>query len=78
MNDLCVFSLNARGMNSFEKRQKNYDWLRNAHIALIQETHYIDKIIIYWQNISCFFKFPLCAGCLSNVQHVDVDENPRW
>ena len=45
MNDLSVVSLNARGMNSFEKRQKIYDWLRdtNVHIALIQETHYIEK-----------------------------------
>ena len=36
MNDLSVVSLNARGMNSFGKRLKIYDWLRdsNVHIAL--------------------------------------------
>ena len=39
MDNVSDVSLNARGMNSFEKRQKIYDWLRdsNVHIALIKK-----------------------------------------
>ena len=81
MNDLCVVSLNARGMNSFEKRQKIYDWLRdtNVHIALIQETHYIEKNELKYNSrwfgkiFHAFSNSPYARGVSVLFNNVDVD-----
>ena len=42
---LSVFSLNARGLNTYEKRIVLYDWLQDLDIdiVLLQETHYIES-----------------------------------
>ena len=56
-----------RGLNSDEKRTKLYDWLNdcNINIALIQETHYIERHIIKynsrWFGESCLISFHLIA-----------------
>ena len=44
MDKLQVFSINARGLNTSEKRIK-YDYLRdtNIDIVFLQETHYVEK-----------------------------------
>ena len=45
MDKLQVVSINARGLNTSEKRIKFYDWLRdtNIDIVFLQETHYVEK-----------------------------------
>ena len=45
MDKLQFISVNARGLNTNEKRIKLYDWLRdsNIDIAILQETHYVEK-----------------------------------
>ena len=45
-NDLLkVFSLNARGLNDYNKRTILYDWLQDLDIdiVLLQETHYVES-----------------------------------
>ena len=45
MEKLEIISVNARGLNSIEKRTKLYDWLRDIKedIVFLQETHYVEK-----------------------------------
>ena len=45
MDKLKLVSLNARGLNTDEKRLKLHEWLRDTgvDIALIQETHCVEK-----------------------------------
>lgn len=48
MSDMTLInfvSVNARGLNTKEKRLKFYNWLHDSKvdIALIQETHFIQK-----------------------------------
>ena len=45
MEKLKIISVNARGLNSIEKRTKLYDWLRyiKVDIVFLQETHYVEK-----------------------------------
>lgn len=45
MEKLQIFSVNVRGLNSDEKRQKLYEWLKlsQCDVILLQETHFIDK-----------------------------------
>lgn len=81
MNDLSIISLNARGMNSYEKRQKNFDWLRdtNVHIALIQETHFVEKNQSKYNSRwfgKCFHAFsnsPHARGVSVLFNNVDID-----
>ena len=67
LNDLSVVSLNCRGMNSYEKRQKIFDWFRdtNVHIALIQETHFVETN--EWKYNSRWFG--KCFHAFSNSSH---------
>ena len=81
MNDLCVVSLNARGMNSFEKRQKIYDWFRdsNVHIALIKKHIILKRMnlnIIVVGMVKYFMLFqipPYARGVSVLFNNVDVD-----
>ena len=43
-NSLKCISLNCRGLNSYEKRTKLYDWIfdNDIDIVCLQETHYIE------------------------------------
>lgn len=52
MNKLQLVSVNARGLNTDEKRLKLYEWLRDTgvDIALIQETHYVEKNILKYDS----------------------------
>ena len=45
MDKLEIVSVNVRGLNTYEKRVKIYDWLTaiKVDIALLQETHYVEK-----------------------------------
>lgn len=45
MEDLNVLSLNCRGLNSLEYKNKNYTWLSDIDAALIllQETHFFKE-----------------------------------
>lgn len=45
MEKLQIFSVNVRGLNSDEKRQKLYEWLKlsQCDVILLQETHFINK-----------------------------------
>ena len=45
MEKLQFILVNARGLNTNEKRIKLYDWLRdsNIDIAILQETHFVGK-----------------------------------
>ena len=45
MDDLKIISVNVRGLNTYEKRIKVYDWLNDSQIdiAFLQETHYVEK-----------------------------------
>ena len=45
MDDLKIISVNVRGLNTYEKRIKVYDWLNDSQIdiAILQETHYVEK-----------------------------------
>ena len=45
MNNLSVLSVNVRGLNSHEKRNKLFTWLEEnkIEITLLQETHFIEK-----------------------------------
>ena len=45
MESLQVFSLNVRGINTYEKKVKLFSWLNdvNVDIILLQETHFIEK-----------------------------------
>lgn len=42
---LKIISVNARGLNLKEKREKLYSWISdtNIDICFLQETHYIEK-----------------------------------
>ena len=46
MNNLSVLSVNVRGLNSYEKRNKLFTWLEEhkIEITLLQETQFIEKI----------------------------------
>ena len=53
MDQLNIISVNARGLNSDDKRLKLYDWLKiiNCDVAFIQETHFVEsKKDIYNRN----------------------------
>ena len=45
MDKLDVISVNVRGLNTFEKRVKIFDWLCDikADIVFLKETHFIQK-----------------------------------
>lgn len=45
MEKLQILSVNVRGLNSDEKRQKLYEWLKlsQCDVILLQETHFIEK-----------------------------------
>lgn len=45
MEKLQILSVNVRGLNSVEKRQKLYEWLKlyQCDVILLRETHYIEK-----------------------------------
>lgn len=45
MHNLNIISVNVRGLNSNEKRNKFYIWLEQNRfdVVLLQETHFIDK-----------------------------------
>ena len=47
MNELKIISVNVRGLNTYEKRVKIYDWLSDSKldIAILQETHYVERNI---------------------------------
>lgn len=46
MEKLQILSVNVRGLNSDEKRQKLYEWLKlsQCDVILLQETHFIEKM----------------------------------
>ena len=46
MNNLSVLSVNVRGLNSYEKRNKLFTWPEEhkKEITLLQETQFIEKI----------------------------------
>ena len=48
MNELNIISVNVRGLNTYERRVKIYDWLNDSKIdiAILQETHYVERNII--------------------------------
>ena len=52
MEKLEVISVNAKGLNSIEKRTKLYDWLRDikVDIVFLQETHYVKKNELKYNN----------------------------
>ena len=58
MNELKIISVNVRGLNTYEKRVKIYDWLSDSKkdIAILQETHYVERNITkydarwFWKN----------------------------
>ena len=53
MEHINHISINIRGLNSDDKRNKLYEWLKiiNCDIAFIQETHFIEsKKDIYDKN----------------------------
>ena len=53
MEHISHISINIRGLNSDDKRNKLYEWLKiiNCDIAFIQETHFIEiKKDIYDKN----------------------------
>ena len=70
MEKLNCISVNMRGLNSTEKRTKLYDWLNdsNIDIALLQETHYIEKNILkynarwFGESVHCFSDSSLSRG----------------
>lgn len=45
MHNLNIISVNVRGLNSYEKRNKFYIWLEQNRfdVVLLQETHFIEK-----------------------------------
>ena len=45
MEKLQIYSLNCRGLNTYEKRVKLFTWLNdiNADVIFLQETHFIEK-----------------------------------
>ena len=47
MNELIIITVNVRGLNTYEKRVKIYDWLNDSKIdiAILQETHYVERNI---------------------------------
>ena len=52
-NNLSVLSVNVRGLNSHEKRNKLFTWLEEnkIEITLLQETHLIEKSkVMYIRN----------------------------
>lgn len=54
MEYLNILSLNCRGLNSLEYKNKNYTWLSDIDAALIllQETHFLkEKKHGFWIKI---------------------------
>ena len=45
MEKLQIYSLNCRGLNTYQKRVKLFTWLIdiNADVIFLQETHFIEK-----------------------------------
>jgi exonuclease III len=62
MDTLKILSVNTRGLNSKEKRDKFYKWISDIRIDVIfiQETHYVEKNIFQYdcswkgKSIHCF------------------------
>ena len=49
MASLKCISVNARGLNSKEKREKFYNWISDSKfdVIFLQETHFIEKNIFF-------------------------------
>jgi exonuclease III len=62
MDTVKILSVNTRGLNSKEKRDKFYKWISDIKIDVIfiQETHYVEKNIFQYdcswkgKSIHCF------------------------
>ena len=67
MSKLNIVPVNARGLNTKEKRIKFYSWLKDSKIdiAFLQETHYIKKN----ENLYNCFWFGKSIHCFSDSSH---------
>lgn len=62
MASLKFISVNARGLNSKEKREKFYNWISDSKfdVIFLQETHFIEKNIFQYdciwngKSVHCF------------------------
>ena len=53
MASLKFFSVNARGLNSKEKREKFYNWISDSKcdVIFLQESHFDEKYLLQYDCI---------------------------
>ena len=70
MASLKFISVNARGLNSKEKREKFYNWISDSKfdVIFLQETHFVEKYLFQYdcvwsgKTVHCFSDSALSRG----------------